>query len=284
MRLQDIFHLLRPNQWYKNLLIFLAIIFSKNIFNFDYFKITFFGFVVLVIISSANYILNDLIDLKKDRINPEKKERPIASKKITLSFALLLFFVLLITGLIFSYMISIKFFYIAFAIFGISTIYTFYLKNVIFADLITIAVNFVLRAIAGAILINVFISPWLIIGVFFLALFLVSGKRYGEINYLKKESLNHRPVLADYSKELLRTLFSVFMASLILMFSLYSFSSEHQNLIWTTPLFVYIILRYYYLILSNNKIVRSPEKVFSDLPFSVSVILFSIISVILISL
>jgi len=284
MKISDIIPLFRPHQWYKNLAIFLAIIFSQNILNLNYLEKTFYGFLILIIISSTNYILNDLIDIKRDHINPEKRKRPLASGRITKKFAIITFLILLFSGLTLAYSINLLFFYSVLGMFILSTLYTFYLKNIIFADLLAISSLFVLRAIAGAVIINVQISPWLIIGVFFLALFLVTGKRYGELNFLKEKSSDHRNVLGSYSKKLLFSLFDIFLAILILSFALYSISSKYKYLILTTPLFIYILLRYYFLILSNNKIIRNPEKAITDPPLLIATILFIILSLILIML
>lgn len=274
--------LCRPHQWYKNLLVFLAIIFSNNLFNLQYFVTCIKGLVILIIISSSNYVLNDMIDAKKDRLNPEKKNRAIASRKISKRFAISFFFILLITALIGAAKLNIYFFYIVCTLFIISTAYTFYFKNLIFVDLIFISINFVLRAISGAVIINVFISPWLVIGVFFFALFLGAGKRYGEMKFLNKYAGNHRKVLNYYSKKLFYPLFNILIGLLILVFILYSFFSEHKPLIWTTPLFVYLILRYSHLIHSNNEIARHPEKAIKDIPLLILGLLFIIISLFLI--
>jgi len=282
MKLGDIVFLLRLHQWYKNLIIFLAIIFSGNFLNIDSIFLTFIGFIALVCISSSNYILNDLVDLEQDKLNPEKTKRPLCSGKINRSFAIFLFFILLIIGFVIAYFLDILFLYIAIGIFLISTLYSVYLKHMVFADIIAISSNFILRAVAGAVIINVFISSWLVMGVFFFAMFLVTGKRYGEISFLKENAINHRKVLNHYSKDLLFSLFNVFMALLIIIFALYSFSSEHRLIIWTTPLFVYIVLRYYYLILLNHSLVRNPEQAYHDKPLLIASILFTIAMLILI--
>jgi len=283
-KIKDIIKLLRPNQWYKNLLIFIAIIFSKNLLNLSYLKITFQGFVMLIIISSANYIFNDLVDLKKDILNPEKKDRPIASGKISKKLAIILFLSFLVIGLISAYKISLDLFYIVLGIVLISTLYTFLLKNIVFADLLAISSNFVLRAVSGAVIIDVFISPWLVIGIFFFALFLVTGKRYSELNYLNKNATKHRIVLKDYSKDITLSLFNIFMASLFIVFALYSFSSEHKLLIWIIPLFMYLILRYYQLIIKDGEIARNPEKAVKDPCLLIGGLIFIILSIILIML
>lgn len=280
MTFKNIIKLLRPNQWYKNLVIFLAIIFSKNLFNLAYLEITMKGFLVLILASSANYIFNDLMDINKDKLNPEKRKRPLASGTINKTTAIILLFIFLGISLIWAHALDILFFYIILAIITISTAYSLFLKNLLFIDLITVSSNFVLRAIAGAVIINVFISPWLIIGTFFFSLFLLTGKRYGEKNYQK--DLAYRPVLKHYSKKILFSLFNIFMTILILGFVLYSLLSEHKNLFWTIPLFIYLILRYYYLAYSNNYIARNPEKSIKDPFFLMSLIVFTVVSITLI--
>lgn len=281
--LKNIFILTRPNQWYKNLIIFLALIFSKNLFNTDLLLTTIKGLVILIIASSANYILNDLIDIKQDRLDPEKKKkRPLAAGKINKNLAIILFFFLFIIALISSHIMDTYFFYTILGIFIISTSYSFFFKNIVFLDLFAISSNFVLRAISGGLLINVFISPWLIIGTFFFALFLGLGKRKGELIYLDKKAIYHRNVLKKYSKKLLFILFSYISAILITIFALYSISSEYKFLIFTLPLFIYLIWRYNYLIISDSDIIRSPEKVIKDKPMLIAGIIFIIISLILI--
>ena len=278
MAIKDLITLIRPQQWYKNLLIFLAIIFSGKILYVDSVLLVLYGFLLLILISSANYIFNDLFDSKYDRLNPEKKDRPLASNKVSRLVAILLFLSLLSVALILSYMLSLTFFLLVIAIFSISTLYTLFFKNIVFLDIILVSINFILRAIAGAVIINVYISHWLVLGIFFFALFLVTGKRYGEIIALNKGSAKHRSVLKYYSKDICLSLFNIFMTILIIIYSLFSFSSVNPNLIWSTPLFVYIILRYYYLILNNSVISRSPEKFVKDAPLLISSILFLLVN------
>lgn len=277
MGFKDVIKLLRPNQWYKNLVIFLAIFFSGFFLNGNLLLVSFFGFLILILISSSNYIFNDLVDCERDKLNPEKKNRPIASGKVGKPFAVFLLIVLLFIGLFFAYELNFFFFLSCFGLFVISFVYTIILKNILFADLLAISSNFVLRAVSGAFLIGVVISPWLIIGTFFLSMFLVTGKRYGESNFLKNAK-SHRRVLEFYTKELMQTLFSIFLAILILIFAFYSFSSKNNSLLITMPFFIYLLLRYYYLILTNNRIARSPEKIIFDAPIMTAGIIFFVVN------
>lgn len=282
--IKDMIRILRPHQWYKNLIIFLAIIFSRNLFNLDLLLLSFYGFLILILISAANYILNDLNDISSDRVNPEKRNRPIASGKISRHLATI--FLILSSGLAFyfAYLIDVNFFYCVVEIFALSTIYTLYLKNIIFADIISVSSLFVLRAVSGALIINVMISPWLVLGVLFFALFLVTGKRYGEILFLSDKSDKHRTVLRYYKKDITHSLFNIFLAILIMVFALFSFYSTHPNLLWAIPLFIFVILRYYYLILSGSIISRRPEMAYKDTQLLISSIALTILIMLLVNI
>jgi len=283
-KIKDIINSLRPYQWYKNLVIFLAIIFSKHFLIIGDWLHSIIGFIALCLISSSTYLLNDIIDKKLDFKNQEKKFRPIASEKISVTFAATLAVILLFSGIIIAYQLNPVFSMVGGVMFLLSLAYSLYIKNILFADIIEIAFNFVLRAVSGAIILGVYISPWLIIGVFFFGLYLATGKRYGEVYYLKERSSAHRSVLSMYSKEILMSLFSIFLSVLIVIFSLFSFLSGHSNLLWTTPIFLYLLLRYYYLITSGNRIARKPEEIIKDLPLLIGSLIFIILTVIIISL
>ncbi len=172
--------ILRPEQYYKNLVVFLAIYFSGNILNPSKVVATGIGFVVLCLLSSANYIINDIVDKTRDKYNKEKAGRPIASGKVTVQQGAAIALALAIISLAASYLISKEFFLFALSFFLLTSLYTFLLKKEVFLDIIAIASNFVIRAMAGAAIIGVKSSPWLIVGTFFLALFLAAGKRKSE--------------------------------------------------------------------------------------------------------
>ncbi len=259
--------LFRIQQWYKNLLIFLPLIFSGNLLNLDFLLITIAGFFALCFVSSSQYILNDFLDVKKDQKHPEKKNRPIASGKINLLQIILIFFLTLFLGLYISFKLNNDFGIIALILVIVSLSYTLVLKYEIIADILTISTNFVLRAISGAYLIKVVISPWLILGVFFLATFLVTGKRHGEALYLGnlgKKSEKIRKTLTNYTKELTNTLMIISTTLLILCYALYSFFSQHTGLLITLPFAWYTIIRYFNLVQQGHKIARQPEKTIFD--------------------
>ncbi len=220
---------------------------------------------MLCLISGANYILNDIVDFEKDRKHPEKKNRPIASGRVGKGKAFAFAVILLIISLGISYYVHFGFFIFALGFFVLTQFYSLFLKHIIFADVTAISINFVLRAVAGAVLINVYVSPWLIVCTFFFALFLALCKRGGDITLLKEEAKNTRKVLKYYSKELVYMSIATSAATLLLSYSMYSFlAAEGYLMMLTIPVVTFLIFRYLYLSISFPKIVRHPEKIFRD--------------------
>ncbi|MBI4981097.1 UbiA prenyltransferase family protein [Candidatus Woesearchaeota archaeon] len=281
-KILDYINLIRARQWYKNLVIFLALFFVAQLFNSGLLFLAGLGFVALCLASSANYIINDLIDLPKDKLNPEKKHRPLASGTVNKSSAIVLAIILLIVSLILSYSLSRWFFYSVMGLVVLTQVYSLWLKEVIFADILSIATLFVIRAISGALLIDVKISPWLILCPFFLSLFLSVGKRHSEITLLKEKSGETRKVLKEYNHGLTNSLMTISTTLLIISYALYSFLSEHQNLLFTLPFALFVIFRFYYLINSGSEIARHPEKVIKDRTMIVGMVLWVLVTLVLI--
>ncbi|MCK4669672.1 MAG: decaprenyl-phosphate phosphoribosyltransferase [Nanoarchaeota archaeon] len=264
MGLKHYIKLLRPQQWYKNTLIFLALIFGGHLFNVAEFKLTVIGFICLCLISSSNYIFNDILDLKADRAHPEKKKRPLASGKIKIWKGGIIAIILLIVSLFVSYNLSVTFFYFVLALFLLTQFYSLVLKREIFVDLLLISINFVLRAASGSYLIDLKISPWLILCPFFLALFLTTGKRISDLKLLGKKAAAHKAVLKKYTSEMTNALMIIATTSLILAYTLFAFQSGHHNLLLTIPFALYAIFRYMQLIYQGSKIARHPELLVTD--------------------
>ena len=277
----NIIKLLRPQQWYKNLLIFLPIIFVGKLFDPVLLLRAVYGFFILCGISSANYKVNDIIDRKADRQHPEKKNRPIASGVISVPFALSIATIIIIASLIYAYAGGHLFFGTVIFLFAFTQVYSFFLKEKLFLDILSIATNFVVRAVSGAFIINVKISPWLVLCTFFLSLYLSVGKRHAEVLYLGEKAVSVRKTHQYYTKELTTSLLNISTSSLIVSYSLYSFLSEHKNLLIARPFALYAIFIYYHHIISGNKIARHPEYVFSDRRMVVGMLLWGILTVLL---
>jgi 4-hydroxybenzoate polyprenyltransferase len=275
-KMKEYLNLIRIRQWYKNLVVFLAIFFSGRIMDLDLLVISSVAFIALCLISSAGYIINDMKDRKKDQLHTEKKNRPLASGKISRAaggFVALLF---LVSGMWIASNLGGFFLYSMMALFGLSLVYSIFLKRIIFADVLTIATLFVIRAISGALAINVLISPWLILGPFFLSLFLSIGKRHAELHLTKSELT--REVLKEYNHGLTNSLMIMSTTLLTISYALYSFLSEYNYLIYSIPFALYVIFRYYYLIVKGSDIARAPEKVIKDKAMIIGMLLWIVIT------
>jgi len=270
-----IYNLLRVSQWYKNLLIYLPLIFIGQLFDLESLSVVTMGFICLCLISSVNYIINDILDREKDRNHPEKKNRPIASGKISVGFASFLAFFLFVTSGIISLYLSFGFFLVVMALFVLTQIYSFGMKNEPFADILMIGINFVLRAVSGTFLIDSIISPWLILCTFFLSLFLSSAKRHSDIVLMGENAWRHKKVLKFYDIKITGLLMILFTSLLVMSYALYSFLSQYPNLIWTLPLALYVILRYYSLAMKGDIIARHPERAILDRRLVLGVLFWS---------
>lgn len=262
--------MLRPEQWYKNILIFIPLVFSRNLFNKEMFLTTTLGFFALCAISSANYIINDIIDKKRDLTHPEKSKRAIASGIVPTSIALILATIMYSSTLSFAYYFSKAFFGFLVAIIAITTLYSLGLKNIIFLDNLLISSNFVLRTLSGIFLLNVKMSYWVVLVIFFLASYLVYTKRLGDTDL---KSQNHKAVLFEYEKINLNSLIVGNMFVIFVLYSLYSVST-HTLMIFTLPFVLHGMYRHYYLVQTNKKIARRTELIFFDPGILISLLLF----------
>lgn len=275
----DLIRLLRPKQWYKNLVIYLALVFTKNLFDPQAFLLVTLGFVSLCLISSANYIINDVVDRKKDQVHPEKKHRPIASGKVPISLALAIAGILLIVSLSipilldFDHMFTLS----VIALFLLTNTYSFWLKNEVFVDIILISVNFVIRALAGVYIIKSPVSSWIILCPFFLALFLATSKRHADISLLKDKHTSHKEVLKHYTKEITTSLMIITITLLILSYSLYIFSTANNFMFYSLPFVLYCVFRWFLHVFKGSDIARNPEIIITDIRFMISFIIAGII-------
>jgi len=272
--LKNLIELIRVKQWYKNLLLFLALFFSGNVLNVSMVKLVVIGFFSFCFVSSVNYIINDLIDSQKDQNHPEKKNRPLASGKISRKQAIvgIIFFAAL--GIYLASLLGVPFLLSALSLLVLTLIYTFFLKKIVMADVLTIATLFVIRAAAGALAIDVTISPWLLLGPFFLALFLAVGKRHADLHFLQDEAATTREVLGQYTKETTNGLMLISTTLLIMSYAFYSFLNEYNSLLYTIPFALFVIFRFYHLASSGSSIARHPEKVIKDKAMVIGMLLW----------
>jgi 4-hydroxybenzoate polyprenyltransferase len=278
--LTHLIRLTRPQQWYKNLVIFIAVIFSTLALDVPLFLSAFLGFLVLCFASSGNYVLNDILDRASDRLHPEKKSRPIASGAISVPSALGVALVLYALAIWISVAYLTTHFLILVIVFILLTqAYSLLLKHIAFLDVIIISVNFVLRAVAGVLLLNHPTTPWLIICPFFLALLLAIGKRTSDIALLGAKAKSHRKVLESYTPNLTKNLLLIATTLLIMSYVLYSFSAAHPYaMILSIPFALYLVFHYLELIELNSPIVRHPELAIKDVRIVVGIVLWALVT------
>ncbi|MDB5084815.1 MAG: phosphoribose diphosphate--decaprenyl-phosphate phosphoribosyltransferase [Bacilli bacterium] len=270
-----VFIQLRPKQWTKNLLIFAALLFSYERISLATFVDTLLGFLLFSLVSGCVYILNDYVDRDADRNHPVKKNRPMASGALNPHLALKIGGILLTASLITSYFVNPLFTGLLIAYFALNVSYSFKLKHMVIVDIMVIAAGFVLRAIAGGLVIHVPFTPWFLICTMLLSLFLAIGKRRHELFLLENDKGTHRKVLEQYSFALLDQLSSIVTTAIIISYSLFTFTSGRTiQLMWTIPFVIYGIFRYLYLIHMEHK-GGSPDLVlFQDKHILVTVILY----------
>jgi len=275
---------LRPRQWTKNLILFAGLIFSQNLFNPVLFAKNIFAFLVFCLLSGAVYLVNDIVDVKKDRQHPEKKKRPLASKKLPLKVAIWSAIGLPIACILLTLVLNRQFLMVAVSYYFLMLAYTFYLKKMVILDVMIIAFGFVLRALAGAVAIEVEVSSWFLICTILLALFLGLAKRRHELRLLEGKAADHRESLSSYTSQLLDQLIAAVTSSTILAYALYTLGTETverfgtSNLVYTLPFVVYGVFRYLYLMYVKEH-GGNPEKIlFSDKPMLANVLLYLIVT------
>ncbi|MFQ5963072.1 MAG: decaprenyl-phosphate phosphoribosyltransferase [Candidatus Scalinduaceae bacterium] len=275
-RLIDILHLLRPQEWIKNTFVFAALIFSQQLLNvMDVLKVI-GAFVLFCMVSGVIYIINDIFDLEHDRVHPIKKDRPLASGRINISLAWLLAVILVVISMTFSFALQPNFMFVLVLYFLINFAYSLYLKGIVIVDVMTLAFGFVLRAIAGGVVIQVPVSSWLIVCTALISLFLGFGKRRHELILLDEEAGNHRSILREYSPYFLDQMISVVTASSVIAYTFYTMSEEVQEKLHThylgltIPFVLYGIFRYLYLVHQKQGGGNPAQELLADRPLLIN--------------
>jgi 4-hydroxybenzoate polyprenyltransferase and related prenyltransferases len=229
-------------------------------------------------LSGSEYIFNDIMDKERDKIHPRKCNRPIASGKLHVLHAFIFATLMVCSALVGAYLINVQFFVVSLAYFLLIVFYSLFLKHIAIVDVLTISMGFVLRAIAGCFAIKVFVSSWLIICTFLVALFLVLGKRRHELMLLENGAISHRKVLNDFSIEMLEKMMTIVTSTLIMSYSLYTFLSNNTWMMLTIPIVIYGIFRYIFLVHSKN-VGGEPEILFKDIGMLTCIILWVVSTV-----
>jgi 4-hydroxybenzoate polyprenyltransferase len=243
---------MRPLQWSKNSLVFAALLFDRRVFQFDRLWHSLAAALVFCAVSSAIYLVNDIRDVEQDRHHPRKRFRPIAAGEVSVGQASRVAIALLLAGLVTAFAVRIEFAAVIVAYIALMIAYSYGLKRMVILDVFAIAAGFVLRAVGGAVAIDVPASPWLYVCTALGALFIGFGKRRNEIVTLEAAAGQHRANLDDYSLPMLDQIIAVVSAAMLISYSLYTFDAanvkDSRAMMLTIPFVAYGLFRYLYLI------------------------------------
>ena len=276
--------LVRPTQWTKNGLLFLAFVFSLNLhWSFDDPGAAFAlvlqagsAAVIFIGLSGATYIINDIIDADRDRAHPTKRARPIAAGQITPTVGIALAALLLVISLSAAFAMSWLMGLIALGYVGLTIAYSMLLKNGVIIDVMAVAATYLIRVLAGAVAIDVPISPWLYVCATLGALLIAIGKRHGEATLMQEGAPDHRETLDSYSIPLLNQMIAIAAPSALMAYALYTFTAPNlpQQMMLTIPFVIYGVFRYLQL-LRLGKLTGEPERLLMhDRPMMIAVLLW----------
>ncbi len=283
--ISDLIKTLRPKQWTKNGFIYAALVFDLKLFQFDPFIKTSIGFILLCFISGTVYIINDLVDIEKDRQHPTKKYRPIPSGQLPFKAALSAAITLPAICLPLSFWLDPLFGLIVMAYLLLQIAYSFVLKNLVIIDVLTIAAGFVLRVAAGVSLVDAErFSPWLYLLTVLAALFLGLGKRRQELVLLNGQTTT-RTILNEYNLPFIDSMMSIVTTGTIMTYAFYTFFAPnlpHNHLMMLTiPFVIYGIFRYLYVIHVQGNGGAPDEVLLTDKPLQATIILYGVAIVII---
>jgi len=288
--------LLRPGQWTKNLFLFAGLVFGHKLLEDGRVQWTnvatvLLGFGCFCLVSSAVYILNDIHDRNEDRLHPTKRDRPLASGRVSLGTAAVVCVLLLVVGLAGGFWLDRGFGVVVVLYVLMQLVYTFFFKYIVLLDVILIGLGFVLRAVAGAVLVHVVISPWLVLCTFTLCLFLGFSKRRCELNILADQTratvARHRRTLVVYTPDLLNHMTTLTAGIAVVSFMLYATDQRTlaefgtNYLLYTLPLVVYAIFRFA-LLVEHGRVDGPTAVLLRDRPFQAALVLWSLAALVIV--
>lgn len=279
--LRNLLESLRPKQWIKNLFILAALVFDRQLTHLPSTIRTFSGLVIFCLLSSSVYLFNDIFDIEADKNHPIKKNRPIASGKISIQFAVFAGIILVFAALLWANQLSMYFLIICMVYLSINLLYSKWLKHMPILDVMIVASGFLLRVAGGVTLIDVErFSPWLYVVTTLLALFIGFGKRRAELTLLSINANNHRSVFEGYSIDFLDQLITIVSSTTIIAYSLYTFSApnlpSNNYMMLSIPIVLFGIFRYLYLIKVKESGGEPEELVMKDKPLLATIFLWSL--------
>jgi len=281
MSLRALIEAMRPKQWAKNIFIFAPLVFDQKLFHPTYLARTVAGLVLLCLISGAVYLMNDLVDAEKDRQHPRKRNRPIASGRLSPRLALAAAVLIPLVGLPLGFLLDPLFGGILLGYLVLQIAYSFVLKNAVIIDALAVAAGFVLRVAAGIPLVEAErFSPWIYTCMGLLALFISFSKRRHELTLLGENANGHRESLGEYSVLLLDQFILIVTAATLVAYTLYTFSAPNlppnHTMMLTVPFVLYTVFRYMYLVYVKGLGGEPEEIVLRDRPLQVGVLLWGL--------
>lgn len=249
-RLPPVVALLRPWQWYKNAVLFIPLVFSGNLGTLSLWRPALVGFLAFCALSSSVYAVNDVVDAGRDRLHPRKKNRPVASGRIQPAVAVALALGLAATGLVAAWLLAPLAFLLGASYLVLQALYNGWLKHLVLWDALAVAIGFVIRALAGAAVIAVASTEWLVVCTFLFALYLALAKRRHELIVAQDDpkALESRPILGNYTVPFVEQAMQTSATLLLAAYSLYTFFGADAWMMFTIPFAIYGVFRYSYLV------------------------------------
>ena len=279
----SIWRAMRPGQWSKNLLIFAGLVFDGKLLQGTFLGEVVIGFVLLCMVTSSVYLLNDLEDLESDRKHPIKRLRPLASGEITPGQSRLSALLLIVVALFGSLLLDSGLMLVFIGYLVLQLLYVRWLRNVALIDLLSITAGFVLRVLAGVVIVEVSsFSPWLYICSALLALFLAVAKRRQELLLLADKAAEIRIAFRHYNLALLDDMLLFVMTSTFIAYLLYAAEAETirvantNSALITIPFVLYGLLRYLWLIHVEESLAAPDELLSMDRPLQLAIVLWAI--------
>jgi len=282
---------LRPRQWVKNVFIFAPMIFSLHLFQSEYLGRSLLAFVLFSLVTGGIYVFNDIMDREGDKLHPVKRNRPIASGRLSATIAGFAAAALLAGTLLFIARFSRDFFLIAVFYIGLNVFYSLFLKSVVIIDTMVIALGFVLRVMIGGAVNQIVLYPWILISTFLLAIFLALIKRRQE--FLKIQDLHPeqvtRKTLQSYNLGMLDQMISIATATTLISYIMYALSPDVQQkfhtakLYYTVPFVIFGIFRYLFLAYAKGKGESPADIIYTDLPFTLNIVLWISVFILLVN-
>ena len=284
---RGLFKTMRPRQWLKSIVVFAALVFDGKLFVPELLLKTTLIYICFCLLSSAVYILNDLVDMEKDRQHPRKRNRPLASGRLDPRFAVAGGVVLGAVSIGLAFAVAPLAGVVLLAYLAQNIAYSFWLKNIVIIDVMVLSLGFLLRVVAGVVVVHVEnFSPWLYICVTLLALFLGFGKRRQEIVLLEGGAGSHRASLDEYNLPLLDQIITIITTSTLIAYTFYSFDAAtalaHNRMLITVPFVFYFIARYLYLVHVKGLGGAPDELLLEDKPLLINSALWAVTVVALI--